>query len=166
MVENEHSAGICKTLSCLSVVDVAIGFHQVHKLLLRGGKLIVAIAATWAVGTSLYVFFLPVSVHGITDLLLRDSSTVVEAFTREQSWYEARGLWGTLWLVLFSGLYLVAVRVAWRGNHTALAIMSVAAVALSVVTGFSIGGAYLPAALGLFIGSLMFLSSRLLRARC
>ena len=137
-----------------------------HKLLVRGGQLIVVLAATLAVGASLYIFSLPVSVHGVTDLMLRDSSTVVQAFTREQSWYEARGLWGILWLVIFSGLYLLAIRVAWRGNHLALAIMSVIAVALSIVAGFSIGGTYLPAALGLFIGTLMLLSSRLLRAQC
>jgi hypothetical protein len=138
----------------------------VHKLLIRSGKFLVAMAATWAVGASLYVFSSPVSMHGVTGLILRDSSTVVETFTREQSWYEAQGLWGILWLVVFSGLYLVAVRVAWRGNYIALAIVSVIAVALSIVTGFSIGGAYLPAALGLFIGTLMFLSSKLLRAQC
>ena len=137
-----------------------------HKLLVGGGKLIVAIAASWAVGASLYIFSSPVSVQGVTDLMLRDGSTVMAAFTREQSWYEAQGLWGTLWLAFFSGLYLLAVRVAWRGNHMALAIMSVTAVALSIVTGFSIGGAYLPAALGLFIGMLMFISSKLLRAQC
>ncbi len=137
-----------------------------HKLLVRGGKLIVAIAATWAVGASLYIFSVPVSVHVVTDVMLRDSSTIMEAFTREQSWYEARGLWGILWLIFFSGLYLLAVRVAWRGDHIALAIISVTVVALSIVTGFSIGGAYLPAALGLIIATLMFLSTKLLRAQC
>ena len=137
-----------------------------HKLLVRGGKIIVALAATWAVGASLYVFFSPISVHGETSLMLRDSSTVTETFARDQSWYQASGLWGILWLVVFSGLYLLAVRVAWRGNFVALTIATVIAVALSIVTGFSIGGAYLPAALGLFIGTLMFLSSRLLRAQC
>ena len=137
-----------------------------QQLLVRGGKLIVAIAATSAVGASLYIFSTPVSVHGVTDLMFRDSSTVVEDFSREQSWYEAQGLWGILWLVFFSGLYLLAVRVAWKGNHIALAILSVTAVALSIVTGFSIGGAYLPSALGLFIGTLMCLSSKLLRAQC
>jgi predicted membrane chloride channel (bestrophin family) len=142
------------------------GLHQVHTLLVRGGELIVALAATWAVGASLYIFSSPISVHGVTDVMLRDSSTVVTAFTREQSWYEAQGLWGILWLVFFSGLYLLAAWVAWSGNHIALAIMSVTAVALSIVTGFSIGGAYLPAALGLFIGPLMFLSSKLMRAQC
>ena len=137
-----------------------------QKFLVRGGKIIIAIAAIWAVGASLYIFLIPVSVHGVTDLMLHDSSTVVEAFTRKQSWYQAQGLWGVLWLVFFSGLYLLAVRLAWSGNHIALAIMSVTAVALSIVTGFSIGGAYLPAALGLFLGTLMFLSSKLLRSQC
>ena len=136
-----------------------------HKLLVCGGKLIVAMAASWAVGASIYIFSSPVSVRGVTDLMLRDTSTVVEAFAQEQSWYEAQGLWGILWLVVFSGLYLLAVRVAWRGNHIALAIVSVTAVALSIVTGFSIGGVYLPAALGLLIGTLMFFSSKLPRSR-
>ncbi len=135
------------------------------KLLVCSGKLIVAIAASWAVGASIYIFSSPVSVHGVTGLMLRDTSTVAEAFTREQSWYEAQGLWGILWLVVFSGLYLLALRVALRGNHIALAMVSVTAVALSIVTGFSIGSAYLPAALGLFIGTLMILSSKLLRSR-
>jgi hypothetical protein len=137
----------------------------VLELLLRGGKLLVAIAAAWALGASIYIFSSPVSVHGVTELMLRDTSTFAGAFTREHSWYEAQGVWGILWLVVFSGLYLLAVRVAWRGNHIALVIVSVTAVALSIVTGFSIGGAYLPAALGLFIGTLMILSSKLLRSR-
>ena len=89
-----------------------------------------------------------------------DSSAVVEFFTRQQSWYEAQGLWGVIVLVIFSGFYLLALRVAWRGKYRALAVMGVVAVALSIVTGFSIGAAYLPAALGLFIGALVLLSSR------
>ena len=136
-----------------------------RKLLVGGGKLIVAIAASWAVGASIYIFSSPVAVRGVTGRMLRDTSTVLEPFTREQSWYEAQGLWGVLWLLVFSGLYILAVRVAWRGSHLALAIVSVTAVALSIVTGFSIGGAYLPAALGLIIGTLMFLSSKLLRSQ-
>jgi hypothetical protein len=67
-----------------------------------------------------------------------------------------------LGLVVFSGIYLLAVRAAWSGKHIALAILSVMAVALSIVTGFSIGLAYLPAALGLLVGMLMILSSTLL----
>jgi len=132
----------------------------VHKFLIHSGKLIVAIAASWAVGASLYIFFSPVTISGVTGTLRRDLSEVVEVFTRQQSWYEAQGLWGVLVLVIFSGFYLLALRVAWRGRYRALAIMGVVAVALSIVSGFSIGAAYLPAALGLFIGALVLLSSR------
>lgn len=136
-----------------------------HKLI-YGGKLIVAIAASWAIGASLYIFFSPISGHGVTvGGVFGDSRTVVQTYTTEQSWYEAQGLWGVFGLVIFAGLYLLAVRLAWRSNYIALAILSVIAVALSIITGFSIGGIYLPAALGLFIGTLMFLSSKLLRSR-
>ena len=119
-----------------------------------------AIAAVWAVGASLYIFFSPVTVSGVSSTMLRDSSVVVEVFTRQQSWYEAQGLWGVMVLVIFSGFYLLALRVAWRGKYGALAVMGVVAVALSIVTGFSIGAAYIPAALGLFVGALVLLSSR------
>ena len=126
-------------------------------VLIHSGKTIVAIAAAWAVGASLYIFFSPVTISGVKGILRRDSSEVVEVFTRQQSWYEAQGLWGVLILVIFSGFYLLAFRVAWKGKYKALVVMGVIAIALSIVTGFSIGAAYLPAALGLFIGALLLL---------
>ena len=119
-----------------------------------------AIATAWAVGASLYIFFSPVTISGVRGTVRRDLSEVVEVFTRQQSWYETQGLWGVIVLVIFGGFYLLALRVAWRGKYRALAIMGVVAVALSIVSGFSIGAAYLPAALGLFIGALLLLSSR------
>ena len=133
--------------------------------LIYGGKLIVAMAGSWAIGASLFIFFSPVTARGVTSRMFRDSSIVVETFTRQQSWYEAQGLWGVVVLVIFAGIYLLAVQLAWRSNYVALTILSVIAIALSIVGGFSIGGIYLPAALGLFIGSLIFLSSKLLRSR-
>ncbi len=133
--------------------------HRLHKFLIHSGKFIVATAATWAVGASLYIFFSPVTTSGVTGILRRDSSEVVEFFTRQQSWYETQGLWGVIVLIIFSGLYILAVRVAWRGKYGALTIMGVVALALSIVSGFSIGGAYLPAALGLLIGALVLLAS-------
>ena len=144
-------------------------FRDVNKIQMRrlitGGKLVVAIAAAWAIGASLFIMFSPISGQGVkTSGVFGEPNSVVETFTTEQSWYEAQGPWGVLVLVIFAGLYLLAVRLAWRSRYSALAILSVVAVALSIVTGFSIGGVYLPAALGLFVGSLMLLSSRWLRS--
>ena len=119
-----------------------------------------AIATAWAVGASLYIFFSPVTISGVRGTVRRDLSEVVEVFTRQQSWYEAQGLWGVIVLVIFCGFYLLALRVAWRGKFKALSVMGVVAVALSIVTGFSIGAAYFPAALGLLIGALVLFSSR------
>ena len=134
--------------------------------LINGGKFIVAIAASWAIGASLYIFFSPMSAQVVTvRRVFGDSRDIVETFTRKQSWYEAQGLWGVCVLAIFAGLYLLAVQLAWRSRYTALAILSVIAIALSIVGGFSIGGVYLPAALGLFVGTLLFLSSRLLGSR-
>ena len=124
---------------------------------MQSGKTIVGIAAAWAVGVSLYILLSPVTISGVTATLWRDSSEVVEVFTRQESWYEAQGLWGVLVLVIVSGFYLLALRVAWKGKYRVLAVMGVVAIALSIVTGFSIGAAYLPAALGLFIGALLSL---------
>lgn len=129
-----------------------------RKYLVNFGKLTVAIAAAWVVGASLYIFLSPVTISGVTSTLLRDSSEVVRTFTRQQSWYETQGLWGVFVLLIFSGFYLLAARLAFRGNYKGLLIISVVALALSVVTGFSIGAIYLPAALGLFIGALLLLS--------
>ena len=100
------------------------------------------------------------------DIMFRDSSSVSVSTAREQSWYEAQGIYGLSWLALFCGLYLMAVRAAWMQNHMALTIMSVTAFVLSVITGFSIGGAYLPSALGLFIGTVMSLTSGRPSSRC
>jgi len=130
-----------------------------HKFLIHSGKFIVAIATAWAGGASLYILFSPVTISGVTGTLRRDSSEVVEVFTRQQSWYESQGLWGVLVLVIFSGFYLLALRVALGGNYKALMVMGIVAVMLSIVTGFSIGAAYLPSALGLCIGALILLSS-------
>jgi len=126
------------------------------------GKFVVAIAASWAIGASFYILFLPISGRGVTFRRnFGESGSVVEIFTTEQSWYEAQGLWGIFVLVIFAGLYLLAMRLAWRSNYIALTILSVIAIALSIITGFSIGGLYFPAAIGLFIGALILLSSRL-----
>ena len=120
---------------------------RVCERLILSGKLLAGVAAAWAVGTSVFV------------------ATSRVAAAHDQPWFQAHGPWGMAWLFLFCGLYLLAVRLAWQGKYAAQAGVAIAAVALSVITGFSIGSAYLPAALGLLIATLMLLSSRWLQQR-
>ncbi len=130
------------------------------------GKFFVAIAASWAIGASFYILFSPISGQGVTSRRnFGDPGIVVEIFTTEQSWYEAQGLWGVFVLAIFAGLYILAVHLAWRSNYIAVTILSVFAFALSIIAGFSIGMLYFPAAVGLFIGAMIFLSDRLIGSR-
>jgi len=76
---------------------------------------------------------------GVSSGLRHDTGEIVEVFTRQQSWYEAQGLWGVLVLVIFSAYYLLALPLARRGNAKGLIIMAVVGIAFSVITGFSIG---------------------------
>jgi hypothetical protein len=124
----------------------------------------VSIAASWAIGASLYIFFSPISAQVVTARQdFGNSTDIVETISREQSWYQAQGLWGVCVLAVFAGFYLLVLRLAWRGHYTAVAMLSVISIALSIVAGFSIGGAYLPAASVLMIGAVLLLSSRILR---
>ena len=130
------------------------------------GKSVVALAAAWAVGASIYVFFSPLSGQGVTARrTFGESGSVVETFMTEQSWYEAQGLWGIFVLAIFAGIYLFAVRLAWNGHYIALTIVSVISIALSIIAGFSIGGIYFPAAVGLLVGALILLAARSLKSR-
>lgn len=131
--------------------------------LVRGGKLIVAIAAIWSGGVSLYIFFTPLNVNGVTATMVRGSGEVVRTFNEQQSWYEAQGPEGVVALAAFSSLYLLALWMTWKGNYQALAILCAIAIALSLIAGFSIGVAYMPAALGLLIATPMLLSSKRLK---
>jgi len=119
------------------------------------GKLLVALATVWAIAASLYIFFAPVTIHSVTATTVSGGLDTVEESTSELSWYKVQGLWGSIVLLLFAGLYGLAARLAWRAAYLPLGILSVLALALTYLAGFSIGLAYLPAAIGLFIGALL-----------
>lgn len=65
-------------------------------------------------------------------------------------------------LVLFAGLYILALYLAWQSAYRALAILSLTALIFSFLAGLSIGFFYLPSALALLIGTTLFWLSRLM----
>lgn len=133
--------------------------------LIFSGKSLVILAAIWAVGVSLYIFFSPVTIHTITATAISGGSESVEASTLTKSWYQVQGLWGVFVLVLFAGFYVVALYPAWRAAYPALAMLSLVGLTLSFLAGFSIGLFYLPSALGLLIGTMLLWLSRQMRLR-
>ena len=106
-----------------------------HERLILSGKVLAGVASAWAVGASICIA----------------TSNI------------ALGPIGAAWLFAFCGLYLLALRFAWRVNPAALAGFALAATALSVITGFSIGSAYLPGVLALVLSTLFLATSRVLQ---
>jgi len=124
------------------------------------GRLAVILAAFWAIGVSGFLFFSPITVHEITATTVPNGSSSVEQFTREKSWYQVQGLWGSLVLVLVAGFYASGLYLAWRTAYAGLVALSVIALIFSYVAGLSIGFLYLPSALSLIIGTVLLWLSR------
>jgi hypothetical protein len=118
------------------------------------GYALVLIAALWAIGVSIYVFFSPQVIQEITATNVPGEPQVVEEFTTVTTWYKVQGLWGSILLVLFAGLYVLGAFLARRASYGFLAVLCVVALLLSYLAGLSIGLLYLPAALSMSLGTL------------
>ncbi|MDX1416372.1 MAG: hypothetical protein R3293_19390 [Candidatus Promineifilaceae bacterium] len=127
-------------------------------------KLLTLVAAFYAVGVSFYLFLSPIAIHTITATTLPNETTSLETSDMTLSWYRAQGLWGVIVLVLFAGLYILGLYLAWRSMDGALLILSMAALILSLVSGLSIGMLYLPAAGALIIGAILLWYSQRMAA--
>lgn len=124
------------------------------------GFALVLIAALWAIGVSIYIFFSPQVVQEITATNVPGEPQVVEEITTVTTWYKVQGLWGSIALVLFAGIYVLGVVLARRSSFRVLAILCVVALLLSYLAGLSIGLLYLPAALALSLGALLMFLAR------
>jgi hypothetical protein len=129
------------------------------------GKFLVALSAILAVGVSLFIFFSPLTIHNVTATSVTGGSERVETTTLTQSWYQVQGLWGVIVLVLFAGLYIGAFYLARQSAYRTLAILSLVALILSYLAGFSIGLFYLPSALALLVGTGLLWLSRSMSLR-
>lgn len=74
---------------------------------------------------------------------------------RQISWYESQGLWGVIVLFLMADLYVAPLFFYVRGQRTWPFVTGGLALLATLLSGFSIGMAYLPAAGALLVG-LMF----------
>jgi hypothetical protein len=116
---------------------------------------LVLIAAVWAIGVSLYIFFSPVDIHSVTATNIAGDSQVVEESTTVSTWYRVQGLWGSTLLLIFAGIFVLAVFLAQRKNYRSLVLLSGFILILCYISGLSIGMLYFPAALILVFAALV-----------
>jgi hypothetical protein len=107
-------------------------------------------AALWAIGMSIFLLVVPVEENAVT--VTSEGTTTFFQATRHLTIYAAEGAGGIALLVLFAVLYAATGVLALWKRFIILGIVSLAAGALTIISGFSIGLLYFPALYGVLIG--------------
>jgi hypothetical protein len=109
-------------------------------------------AAISSLAAGTWLLFTPYSVQSMTTTGSPAGAAVVTESMEQVSFYQLQGAWGLFVLVVFTLLYSSGF-IFYRSDHPWLAALSSGlALALTGLSGFSIGPAYLPAAVAAMIG--------------
>lgn len=107
-------------------------------------------AALWSIFASGKILLTPVTITSQSAIVLQPSTgNAVEEETatteEQQSWFKTQGWWGVLVLSLFGALYAGAAVLYAQDRRAFAAVLSLAAIALTILAGLSIGLLYVPA---------------------
>jgi hypothetical protein len=108
-----------------------------------------AIAATWCVAMGFWLWFTPMRYVGIAV-----TGGIRQEVTTYRSFSEVSQL-GPLPLIIPACVALVAVWAAWRGRRVGLGVATLLLAGFTIISGFSIGASYLPAAGALILATLL-----------
>lgn len=113
----------------------------------KAARWLLTFAGAWAVGIGIWMIAIPLRVS--EQIALSESgSSLGQVFNEYQvSFYSVQGVWGIFILVLFALLYGSSAWLYIRSRHGLASATGSAALILTYLAGFSIGPAYLPAAL-------------------
>lgn len=120
-------------------------------------------AAIWALGAGVYLLLSPTVIQEIVATTSADEGQTVEELSRQASWYEVQGLWGIFILLIFALVYSSTAYLAVKNRIIVLAVVSFAALMLTVLGGFSIGLLYIPSLLTVVIGWLALVFAKLVQ---
>jgi hypothetical protein len=122
------------------------------------------VAALWAAGMSLYLLITPRGGAETTAVTVNpEGTTSFFQATRHLTFYGAEGAWGVTLLILFAVLYIATGALALWRRLIILAVMSLAAAALTVITSLSIGLLYFPALYAVIIGWIIVGIAKMIR---
>ncbi len=119
-------------------------------------------SACWSVAAGLYLLLKPVTILEEIAQAASSGAQSFEQVERQVSWYQVQGAWGVFILLVFALLFSGIGYLAIKTRYGMLAGLSVIAVALTFLAGFSIGPLYLPAVAGVMLGWVLLAAGRLL----
>jgi hypothetical protein len=126
--------------------------EQIHEVVIKATRLLSAAAAIWCLGISLVVWFSPVTWTGYEGTASGAVSDRV-ALYRVESFRQSAGPVGVFILALLCLLAVGAFVGVLQGRRILCTVCSTTLLALSVVTSFSVGSRFIPAAVVLFLVS-------------
>ncbi len=127
---------------------------QIHEAVIKTTRLLSAAAAIWCLGVSLVVGFSPVirtGYEGTASGAVSDR----DALYRVESFRQYAGPVGVFILTLLCLLAVAAFAGVLQGRRILYTVCSIMLLALSVVTAFSVGSPFIPAAVVLVLVSLV-----------
>ncbi len=119
---------------------------------------IAAAVLAWCLAVGVWIWTTPVRSSGVA-LTMGPAGTRVVERVEYHSFSEISGF-GIAPLVVPVALAACALWVAWRQHVVGLALVALIFIGFCVVAGFSIGGAYVPAAVGLFVATVLGAAGR------
>ena len=126
------------------------------KLLHISIRILAIAVALWAVLVAVYfLFFATVSFQGVSVSANQGELPTSTQYSGEQSWVSYAEPISIAIMLAFSAALVTGAIAAWRGNLLLLAGLSILMLLASFISGFSIGGFYLPGAAGLTVCTIL-----------
>jgi hypothetical protein len=114
-------------------------------------------AALWSVGAGLWLTLSPYTIEGIAATVIPGAAAETSTFSRQVSFYQVQGAWGIFVLFVFALLYSSGFYFFRRGRRWLATLGSVLALLLTFLAGYSVGPAYLPAAVAVMVALALIL---------
>jgi hypothetical protein len=114
-------------------------------------KSLFILSAVLAAAASFCIALAPLTISSQTAQFDGGDQILIET-THQASWFSVQGVWGILVLLLFTMIFAVGAFASIRGWLTLLAAASLFGIALTYLSGFSIGMFYLPSAAAVILG--------------
>ena len=108
-------------------------------------------AGVWALSIGIWMIATPLQVSEL--IAVSESGSNLEPAVHEYqvSFYSVQGVWGLFILLVFALLYGASAWLYLRGRQGTALVAGSAALVLTYLAGFSVGPAYLPAALATLV---------------
>ena len=126
---------------------------KLHILLSR---ILAGLTALWAINITFYLLLVAqVTIQGDQMSASEGQPPVSTPIIQHLSFAQYTGIPGMVAVFAFALLLIAGAYASWRGSLRALILLAVLALVASYVTGFSIGGAFLPGALALAVSAVI-----------